>query len=158
MRVWRIATETPDYLADDLSGTGAKITGGRWNKKGMPVLYCSDSPSLACLETLVHLGTSGLPFNRILIGIDIPEDVWDARKIETVQSLQVGWNVCPIGRVSIDVGDSWLNSNQSAILVVPSAIVPEDSVILVNPRHPDMSAITAVKIRLWTYDPRLGNV
>jgi len=156
MLVWRIATDTQDYDADDLSGTGAKITGGRWNAKGTPVLYCSDTPSLACLETLVHLGTSDLPFNRYLVAINIPDDVWDSRKVETVLTLKVGWDACPDGRVSIGVGDAWLNSNLSGVLVVPSAIVPEDSVILISPQHPDVALITAKKIRKWIYDPRLG--
>lgn len=156
MRVWRIATDTPDYVADDLSGAGAKITGGRWNSKSIPVLYCSDTPSLACLETLVHLDTSGLPFNRILVAIEIPDAVWNARKIESASTLGVGWDVCPAGKVSIAVGDTWLKSNQTAVLTVPSAIVPEDVVILINPAHIDAKKITSHKIRRWMYDPRLG--
>jgi RES domain-containing protein len=51
---WRIATDTPDYEADDLSGAGAKQTGGRWNERGLPLLYASESRALACLETVVH--------------------------------------------------------------------------------------------------------
>lgn len=73
MRVWRIATDTPDFVADDLAGTGARLTGGRWNRPGQPVLYCAASPALACLETLVHLGTGSLPMNRYLVAIDIPD-------------------------------------------------------------------------------------
>ena len=156
MRVWRIGTDTPAYHSDDLSGTGAKITGGRWNSIGMPVVYCSDTPSLACLETLVHLGTSGLPFNRFLVAVNIPDAVWNARRIETTTSLKVGWLACPAGRDSIDTGDAWIKSNLSAVMTVPSVIVPEDSVILINPSHPDAKHITADKVRQWTYDPRLG--
>ena len=156
MRVWRIATDTPTYVADDLSGTGAKVTGGRWNSQGVPVLYCSDTPSLACLETLVHLGTSGLPFNRFLVAIEIPDVIWNARQSESVSSLNIGWDACPTGRVSIAVGDTWLNSKLTAVLTVPSAIVPEDTVTLINPAHPDAKLITAQKIRKWIYDPRLG--
>ncbi|MDX8400456.1 MAG: RES family NAD+ phosphorylase [Gallionellaceae bacterium] len=156
MQVWRIATDTRDYVADDLSGAGAKATGGRWNSVGMSVLYCSDSPSLACLETLVHLGTSGLPFNRFLVAIEIPDAVWNARKIESVPSLKIGWDACPAGRVSIALGDAWLSSNLSAVLVVPSAICPEDSVILINSAHIEAKLIKAQKVRKWIYDPRLG--
>jgi RES domain-containing protein len=155
MRVWRIATETPDYAADDLSGTGAKITGGRWNQRGVPVLYCSDTPSLACLETLVHLDVGGLPLYRFLVAIDIPEKVWKARTIATVPSLEAEWNTFPAGNASVDFGSQWVASNQSAVLVVPSAIVPEDNVILINPKHADISRIAATKVRRWTYDARL---
>lgn len=156
MIAWRIATDTRDYEADDLTGAGAKITGGRWNSKGIPVVYCANSPSLACLETLVHLGTSDLPFNRYLVEIHIPDVVWNAKKVETVHSLAVGWEASPAGRVSVAVGDAWLRSNQSAILTVPSVISPEDTVILINPAHIGAKQITAKKIRQWRYDPRLG--
>ena len=80
MRVWRIASQSLGYSAKDLSGTGAKITGGRWNSMGIPVLYCAESPSLACLETLVHLGTSDLPLQRYLVAIDIPDRIWKTRE------------------------------------------------------------------------------
>jgi RES domain-containing protein len=155
MLVWRIGTDTPDYTADDVSGTGAKITGGRWNRPGRPVLYCANTPSLACLETLVHLGTSGLPFNRYLVSVDIPAAVWKARRTETPNSLPVGWDACPVGKVSLDFGDNWLASGSSAVLVVPSSIVIEDPVILVNPLHPQAKGITATNVRKWIYDPRL---
>jgi RES domain-containing protein len=71
--VWRIAADTPDYAGDDLSGKGAEITGGRWNRKGTPLIYAADSIALACLETVVQLsGADPLPLNRYLIKIDIP--------------------------------------------------------------------------------------
>ncbi len=129
MRVWRIATDTPDFVADDLTGAGARLTGGRWNRPGQPVLYCAVSSALACLETLVHLGTGSLPMNRYLVAIDIPDAVWAARAVETPASLPVG--------------------------SLPSAIVPEDEIILINPQHPDAVALTATKLRKWLYDPRL---
>ena len=66
MRVWRIASQSLAYSAKDLSGAGAKVTGGRWNSVGIPVLYCAETPSLACLETLVHLGTSDYLCSAIL--------------------------------------------------------------------------------------------
>jgi RES domain-containing protein len=154
MKVWRIATDTPAYVADDLSGAGAKATGGRWNRPGQPVLYCAQSPSLACLETLVHLGSGGLPLNRFLVEVDIPTPQWAARERQTGDKLGLGWDVCPAGKVSLDFGDAWLARRRSAILAVPSAIVPEDLVILINPEHPDASAVTARKVRRWLYDPR----
>ncbi len=155
MWAWRIATDTPDYVADDLTGAGAKNTGGRWNRPGLPVLYCADTPSLACLETLVHLGSSGLPFNRYLVAIDVPDPVWRLREIHGPASLPVGWDACPAGKASLDFGDEWLKSNRTAVMVVPSAIVTEDSVILINPLHPEAAGITASKIRKWLYDPGL---
>ena len=74
--VWRIATDTPNYEADDLSGAGAKATGGRWNEKGMAVVYASETRALACLETFVHLNAGGLPLNRYLVAITISDVIW----------------------------------------------------------------------------------
>lgn len=155
MIVWRIATDTTDYLADDLAGIGSKITGGRWNRPGHQMVYCANTPSLACLETMVHLGTGSLPLNRYLVQVDIPLSVWRSREVQTPATLPVGWDACPPGQISLDFGDNWLKEERSAVLVVPSAITPEDFVILINPWHPKTNAITAKKLRKWLYDPRL---
>jgi RES domain-containing protein len=153
--VWRIATDTPTYTADDLTGEGAKRTGGRWNAKGTPAVYTSETRALACLETVVHLGQSGLPFNRYLVEVTIPTDIWKAAQRVTVAGLPIGWDAEPPGMVSLNRGTNWLKSASSVVLVVPSIIVPEERNILINPLHPDSSRITAVKVRKWLYDPRL---
>lgn len=151
--VWRIATEAPTYPASDLSGTGAKISGGRWNSAGVPLVYCAGSVSLAVLETLSHFQTGDLPYNRCIVRVDIPVDVW-SRRIE-LAPLPGGWDVIPHGISSCASGDAWVASMASALLVVPSAIVPEDRNVLINPVHPDSLRIKATTVRKWMYDPRL---
>ena len=99
--VWRIATDTKEYEADDLSGAGAKISGGRWNEPGVPMVYASESRALACLETVVHLNARGLPLNRYLVEIEVPGDIWLAAQGESAASLKVGWDAGPAGRASI---------------------------------------------------------
>lgn len=153
--VWRIATDTKDYEADDLSGAGAKITGGRWNEPGVPMLYAAGSCALACLETMVHLNAGGLPLNRYLIEIEVPDDIWRAAEIASVATLRVGWDAAPAGRASIDFGSDWVRSKRSLLLIVPSVIVPEETNILINPDHPDRPTLRARKLRKWLYDPRL---
>lgn len=153
--VWRIATDTKDYEADDLSGTGARITGGRWNDTGVAMVYSSTSRALACLETIVHLNAGGLPLNRYLVEIEIPDRVWAAAQVKTAGSLAVGWDAKPCGRVSIAFGSAWAAARSSALLLVPSVIVPEEVNVLMNPAHPDAAGITARKVRKWLYDPRL---
>ncbi len=153
---YRIGTDTPAYEADDLSGKGAEITGGRWNEMGAAVVYAAENRSLACLETLVHLAAGGLPFNRYLVEISIPNPVWAAAQWDTPGSLPVGWDAEPAGHSSISFGTAWLRSGRSAVLVIPSAIVPEECCVLVNPAHPDSASISAVKSRRWLYDPRLS--
>jgi RES domain-containing protein len=153
--VWRIATDTPDCEADDLSGAGAKATGGRWNRRGVPVVYASQTRALAGLETVVHLNAGGLPLNRYLVQITIPDGTWARAQMETVSSLPVGWAAEPTGRASTEFGTRWLNSGASAVLILPSVIVPEECNVLINPHHPDSAHITAKKVRKWLYDPRL---
>ena len=154
---WRIATDTPTYTADDMTGTGAKRSGGRWNEKDEAVVYSSESRALAGFETLVHLKAAGLPFNRYLVRVDIPDPVWDAAERLDAAHLPVGWDAEPAGKVSIDLGTNWLRSRRTSLLVVPSVIVPEEFNILINPGHPDAGAITSTKERRWLYDPRLSS-
>lgn len=152
--LWRIGTDTADYEAHDLSGKGAERTGGRWNRPGRPVVYAASSAALACLETVVHLNAGGLPLNRFLVRIDIPEDLWRTAVVREVSSLPVGWTAVPTGKVSLDIGDQWLHEKHAALLVVPSVIVPEEFNALINPNHPRAGEIVANKLRPWAYDQR----
>ena len=152
--VWRIATDTPYYVAEDTSGKGAEITGGRWNRAGTPMLYAASSIALACLETIVHLdGSLSLPLNRYLVRIEVPQKVW-AEAISMPPASNIGWDALPTGKVSIDWGDTWCEASRSALALVPSVIVPEELNVLINPRHCDMAKLRMSKIRKWTYDPR----
>jgi RES domain-containing protein len=151
--VWRIATDAPGYTADDLTGTGAKLSGGRWNRPGNAMLYCASNISLAALETFVHLKAGGLPLNRYLVELAIPDAVW--KRAASLTPPAVGWDAIPTGKVSLDEGDKWLKANSSALLIVPSVIVGEERNVLINPLHPDAKQIAARKVRKWTYDPRL---
>ena len=153
--LWRIAADTKDYVADDLSGAGAKATGGRWNEIDHAMVYTSSTRALACLETVVHLNSGGLPLNRYLVEVSVDDAVWAAARHENGASLPVGWDAEPSGKTSIDFGTKWLASKTSAILVVPSVIVPEETNVLINPAHGDAARITARKVRKWTYDFRL---
>jgi RES domain-containing protein len=155
IELWRIAADTPDYEAHDLSGKGAEKTGGRWNQKGTAMVYASGSRSLACLETVVHLsGGIPLPLNRFLVQLRLPWGDWKART--TFKPAEnVGWNAEPAGKVSIGWGDAWAKANDTLVAEVPSVIVPEEANILINPAHPDIGKVKATKVRKWTYDFRL---
>ena len=149
--VWRIGTEAPGYRANDLGGTGARLTGGRWNSAGVPMVYASASIALAMLETLVHLAAGDLPFNRFLVRIDIPDPLWHAREILAAPG---GWDAIPAGITSRAAGDAWCAGHRSLLLAVPSVVVPEEHNVLVNPRHPDVRLLRADTLRRLTYDPR----
>ncbi|MGI4733513.1 MAG: type II toxin-antitoxin system Prs ADP-ribosylating toxin ParT [Janthinobacterium lividum] len=152
---WRIAIDARTYAAEDLTGAGAKLSGGRWNDVGVAMIYAASSRALACLETIVHLNAAGLPFNRYLVEIEIADDLLAAAETADAASLSVGWDAEPAGHVSVRFGSDWANDRRSALLLVPSVVVPEEQNLLVNPAHPDAGRVRASKVRRWLYDPRL---
>lgn len=150
--LWRIAVEAPGHAANDLGGAGAKNSGGRWNSAGTPLIYSASNIALATLETVLHMRGGALPFNRFLVRIDVPDDVWAARIV--LDPLPGGWDAVPSGVTSRTAGDAWVASNNSAVLLVPSVIVPDEYNVLINPQHPDVAAIAATTVKRWIYDPR----
>lgn len=157
MKLWRIATATRSYGADDLSGTGASKYPGRWNADGEKVVYTASSAALAVLETAAHIETGGLPLNRFVVEVEVPARVWTRRRTLDVARLDPSWQAIPAGAVSVAAGSAWLRSRNSALLVVPSAIVPEESVVLINPAHADARLIKAKIIRRYEYDRLFRN-
>lgn len=97
-----------------------------------------------------------MPFNRYLVEITIPDEVWSCAQVETTHGLRVGWDAEPAGQASIQFGTAWVRSGGSALLLVPSVMVSEECNVLINPVHADSARITAVKQRKWLYDPRPG--
>jgi len=150
--LWRIAAETRKYPADDLSGAGAATSPGRWNNETQPVLYTAKTISLAVLETAAHINNAGLPLNRFLVRIEVPGDVWTIREELDMAALTPTWAAIPAGQGSIKIGSDWLTSMRSPILLVPSVIVPEERVALINPLHPLAKHITATIERAFEYD------
>lgn len=150
--LWRIATETRKYAADDLSGGGAAKSPGRWNSETQQVLYTAPTISLAVLETASHIDDGGLPLNRFLVRIEVPADVWKLREEVDGLALPPTWSAIPAGQGSVKVGSDWLRSLRSPILLVPSVIVPEERAVLINPLHPQAKHITAKIVRAFEYD------
>lgn len=155
--IWRIGADTKDYAADDLSGKGAEKDGGRWNHPGTPLVYASSTRSLSAFETVVHLNAGGLPLNRYLVEIAIPDDLWAKRETLELSDAPVGWDAQPASKTSMDHGDLWVKRCSGLLLCVPSVIVPEEQNVLLNPLHPDTAKVSARKVRKWIYDSRLVN-
>lgn len=151
MKVWRIATENKKYLATDLSGEGASKSPGRWNSLDVPVLYTADSPALAMLETISHIDANGLPQQKYLISIEIETTSWKQRFAPTINNLPKDWDAIPSLPSSAIFGSNWLTSNKNLVMCIPSAITPENIVILLNPKHPDASKLKVQKIRTVDY-------
>lgn len=161
MIIWRIGVEGL-YKADDISGEGAAFKGARWNSKGTRVIYCSGGVALAMLETMVHFGTTmadRFPMNRYLVEIAIPDDVFARRQIADHSALPLVWKAAPAPKATQKYGDAWAVSKASAVLQIPSVILPDaapDRNFLINPLHPDSATITARCVERVIYDPRVS--
>lgn len=151
MKLWRIAAETRKFPATDLSGKGAAISPGRWNNEAEAVVYSAPTIAIAVLETAAHIDDAGLPLDRYLVEIDVPPAVWKMRSRLDVRKLPPQWDAIPAGIASAMVGSQWLAAQQSAILMVPSVIVPEEVAALINPAHPDAASIKCRAVRRFEY-------
>ena len=160
--IWRIASQGRTWKANDLSGNGSARYPGRWNSRDRPIVYSSSSIALACLETVVHLaGDDPLPFLRQLVRITIPRHHWQQRKRFANEEFS-GWDSAPTPDHAEDWlaatrawGDDWLLGLDSLLAEVPSVIVPEETNLLLNPRHPAHGELVAEIVRPWIYDTRL---
>ena len=152
MILWRIASTGRGHLPEDLSGIGASIEPGRWNDVGQFVVYASPTLALAVLETAAHINDKGLPLNRYVVRINIPKDVWKKRSKLIPAKMTSGWDAVPHGLASIRMGSAWYVSTVSALLEVPSVIVPEERNILLNMKHADASSITVKVLRRFDYN------
>ena len=148
-RAWRIVKARHADTAFD--GEGARLNGGRWNSPGERVVYASATKSLAALETLVHL-LPPVSFKYVAIPIDFDESLVEAIGRE---SLPYGWSDNPPPPSAQAIGDAWVEDARSAILELPSAIVPSESNYLLNPLHPDFNQIVIGKPEIFSFDRRL---
>lgn len=149
LTVFRIAKQ--EHLKD-LSGEGARLFGGRWNKRGTRLLYTSESLSLSVLELLVHADYQFIPQDFGYLELEIPK----IAKISHVKSsvLKQNWRNNPPLSFTQDYGSQWLNSNKSLVLKVPSAVLPMSFNYLINPMHPDFEYVKVIKKGVLELDSR----
>jgi RES domain-containing protein len=133
-------------------GTGASLIGGRWNSPGSRVIYAASSYAGAMLERLVHAGTGRVPKNQKAIRITIPARV--SREEWTADGLPLGWDH-ENNIASRRLGDTWLQRQRSAVLIVPSAVAKYEKNVLINPAHPDFKWIVASTPEAVVWDARL---
>ncbi len=141
---------TTGKFANDISGTGAKLYGGRWNPVGIGVLYTSEFISLAILEILVRASKNTSPDSYTLTSFEIPE-----KNIVQVELKKLGTGWKSDINYSQEIGKHFLITNNSLCLKVPSAIVQQENNFLLNPLHVDFKKIKIVKSELLELDKRL---
>jgi len=146
---WRIVPE--EHAADAFTGEGAKQYGGRWNSPGVAVVYASANKSLAALEILVHLNPRKLGSYKVF---SFHFDHALAESLH-IRNLPKEWREEPPPPSIQRLGDEWARQLRSAILAVPSILIPEESNYVLNPAHPDFSRIEIGKPANFAFDPRL---
>ena len=149
MRVWRLCLRA--HAAFD--GEGARLFGGRWNPRGVALVYTSATASLAVLESLVHVDPEDDPGDRVFVAADLPEDV--SMTSVSVKSLAHDWRSATAPESLQAVGLSWARARKTAVLAVPSAILPWESNYLLNPAHSDFARVKIGKPEPFAFDRRL---
>lgn len=150
MLLYRICKEK--YVAAPLDGEGARRAGGRWNSKGVPMVYTSEHPALALLEARVHIGDyMEKPLESYcLMVLDCPEI-----STSPPAELPLGWDARPAIPETSNFGDRFIVEGQYLAMRVPSVIVGHSFNILLNPRHPLRAQVQVVEVIKQGFDLRL---
>ncbi|MGE0150688.1 MAG: RES family NAD+ phosphorylase [Parvibaculaceae bacterium] len=150
--LWRIASTTSEFNANDMSGAGAARYPGRWNLEGQYVVYAAPSIALAVLETAAHIDDGGLPLNRYVVRIEVPDAAWDQRTIRTREDLPGGWDAIPASLISAGIGAAWYDGGASLLLQIPSVIVPREAVVVIHGKHPGGDDVRSEVLERFEYN------
>lgn len=150
MHVYRIVDRR---YQNDLSGTGAKLYGGRWNKIDQPVLYTTSNVSLACLELLVNVDLRFKTPNYMLLTIVVPNDC-STRQI-TNKDLPKNWRSKDSYSRTKEIGSNWFQEQLESALMVPSAVIPRETNYIFNIYHPTFKNVKIAKAEPFIFDNRL---
>ena len=148
-KAWRIVKEK--HAATAFSGEGARLFGGRWNSPGIGLVYTSGSMALAALESLVHLNPPVI-FKYVKVLIEFDDAL--VEKFDPT-ALPADWKDEPPPSSTKSIGDFWAKQGRSAVLELPSVIIPGEPNFLLNPTHPDFKKTVIGKPERFSFDPRL---
>lgn len=150
MKVFRLSRKK---YVKEFNGRGASKFGNRWNSKGVEVIYTAESRALAMAEVAVHLNLAILPSDFMMLEIYIPDEI-EIEKL-SLKRLSKDWNMHPHYLETQKLGDEFINSLETCILKVPSAVVKGDFNYLLNPHHPDFKKIDIASVSYFPFDKRL---
>jgi len=151
IEAWRL--DKARYAKDAFTGEGARRVSGRWQHKGIPVVYVSDSLALAVLEKFVHLGFDVSHIKFVYRKIEIPDTVI-VEKLKTTD-LPNDWTAEPPNNSTKDIGTDWARKAETAVLRVPSVLVPKSWNYLLNPTHSDFKKIRISDAMPFVFDARM---
>ena len=140
------------YRQEPLSGQGAALYGGRWNPKGISLLYTTESPALSLLEILVHINPKHIP-SYYLVTLDVPDSLQSYRPNELPTQWQATGSTQPLPSQLFLL--DWLREPHTLVVQVPSSVVPIMSNYLINPRHSLFANCQVVRSEPFEIDERL---
>jgi len=150
MIVYRISKSK---YSNDLVGRGAEKTGGRWNSKGVAMVYTSESRALCTAEIAVHIPLGIMPKDFKLITVEIPDSI---KIFElSVNDLPKDWNSIPHSGKTQELGDKFIRENKHVVMKVPSAVVQDDFNYLINSNHKDAKNVKIIKLESFVFDQRM---
>lgn len=149
LTVWRLTTAR--FARSAFSGEGARLYGGRWNRKGVRLAYTAASQSLAMLEMLVQDEPPRARY--VMIEARIPGAVTIDRI--GIEDLPSGWRDLARREKLQAIGTAWVRKQSAAVLAVPSAVIAAETNYLLNPLHPEFRRIWIGKPRKFETDLRL---
>ncbi len=150
MRFWRICRRR--YASGSSSGEGARLYGGRWNSRGVRVVYASSSLALAAVETFVNLEPNLRPADLVSIEGDIPDTLAIAQL--DPKGLPKAWHSTRDESLR-RFGDAWITAGETAAMLVPSAAIRGEWNLLLNPAHVDFSKVAFQQPRAFEFDARM---
>jgi len=150
VKIYRVAKKK---FVEDLSGEGARLYGGRWNKKGQSMLYFSEHLSLCVLELLTRIDYEFLSQDYAFIEVEISER--SITPLSDIHTISKNWRVDPPISATTDFGSKWLLNNENLAMFVPSAVLPRERNILVNPNHLSVSKLKILDQGPLELDPRM---
>ena len=137
----------------DLSGKGAELYGGRWNSKGVPVVYAAENRALAVTEIIAYAPPGFIPEGYVLNIIEVPDSSTPC-SIEP-ETLPEGWKRYPHGKETKMLGDALLREKKCLLAKVPSALVQGEFNYLLNPLHQDFAKVKVVEVLPFNFNERL---
>jgi RES domain-containing protein len=140
------------WAATAMDGEGARRFGGRWNEVGVPAVYLAESRALAALEILVHAPREALALEWRIIEVQISADLIEKQGISR---LPAGWRDQPSSLAAQKHGSRWMRDSGKLGLLLPSVIIPEEAVLLLNTRHPEMRDLRISRPQSFDFDARL---
>jgi len=143
--LWRVSRHR------DLKGAGGLRAPGRWHERGLPVVYLAESPAGALLEACVHTSANDVPPRYTLLALGVDAHV----TVESVDPSTLPPNWPEDLHKTREIGSAWLRSARTALLRIPSALVPATFNVVLNPLHAHAARVRIQSAVQYPFDPRI---